>query len=190
MAQGTNLEDFHKDKSPMWKLMYSAVVAGKSAQFATRVMNELDSRRGNIPISDFVEIYDIEVLCRDLKTGNYNKMSKCWKGIIDWFNDHPGIDWKSVTPEDLETIHGIGPKTSRFFLMWVDPDIECAALDTHILKWLNAKGHDVPRSTPSKKKYVAIEKIFLKEAAERDLKPVELDWQIWDAYAHKKEIPV
>ena len=90
---------------------------------------------------------------------------------------------KPFYPEELEEIHGIGPKTSRFFIMWTRPGANYAALDTHILKWLALRGHKVPKSTPSGKKYKEIEKIFLREAAELGMSPQELDTIIWKSFS-------
>jgi hypothetical protein len=187
--QISSLENFHTEKSPLWKLLYSTVVAGKSAKFACNVMGRLDKMRGNIPIIHFFEIYDVELVCRQIKTGNYNKITKCWNEILDWFRNKSDINWSEVSPLEIELIHGIGPKTSRFFLLWMNKNAEYAALDTHILKWMKSKGHDVPRSTPPSKKYLTIEQYFIREAKLRNMTPAELDWKIWDAYAHKKEIP-
>jgi thermostable 8-oxoguanine DNA glycosylase len=78
-------------------------------------------------------------------------------------------------------IHGIGPKTSRFFILWTRPHERYAALDVHILRWLRGLGHNAPRSTPNGRKYGELEKIFLSEADKRGLSPGELDAQVWEA---------
>jgi len=59
------------------------------------------------------------------------------------------------------SIHGVGPKTARFFLVHSRPDQEYVILDTHVLAWLKEKGVDVPKSTPSGESYLRIEKVAL-----------------------------
>ena len=89
---------------------------------------------------------------------------------------------RNATIEELESIKGIGPKTSRFFRMCHDPDAKHAALDTHILKWLRAQGIDCPKSTPTGKKYLELEQKFLSLVPD-GLTPAEFDLQIWRSYA-------
>ena len=84
---------------------------------------------------------------------------------------------------DLETIKGIGPKTSRFFLMSSRQGVEYAALDTHILRWMRDQGiENIPKSTPSGKRYLDLEQIYLKMVPEG--KSVgEFDLEIWREYS-------
>jgi thermostable 8-oxoguanine DNA glycosylase len=68
--------------------------------------------------------------------------------------------------------------------MYSRPDQRYAALDTHILKWLRSRGHDVPKSTPSsKKKYKEIEQLFLFIADDLGVDPSVLDSFIWQKYS-------
>jgi endonuclease III len=90
-----------------------------------------------------------------------------------------------VTIEELESVYGVGSKTARFFVLHSRPDANVACLDTHILKWLNEKGYNVPKSTPSKKKYSEIEKLFLQEAIIHQMTPADLHLTIWKSYATK-----
>jgi len=90
------------------------------------------------------------------------------------------IDLRTCTPEELETIPGFGMKTSRFFILHTRPDAQVACLDTHILEWLSYyTGHDV-RKSPSKNKYLELEKVFLRIAAAMDTTPADLDLKIWN----------
>ena len=59
-----------------------------------------------------------------------------------------------------------------------------AGLDTHILKFLTAKGFDAPKSTPaSKKKYVELEQAFIEIAEKEGKTPATLDLEIWNTYS-------
>lgn len=83
----------------------------------------------------------------------------------------------------LECIHGVGPKTARFFVMFTRPDARYAALDTHILKFLRHNGVNAPKSTPSAgPRYLELEQEFLK-LVPPGMTPGEFDLQIWTAYS-------
>ncbi len=161
------------------RLVYSIVVAGKSADFADAAVRRLLGNSDKLPfdqVADWINDATIGEKLRGAKVGNYTKIEKSLRGI-----HQASIDLKTCTPQDLETIHGIGPKTSRFFIMWTRPEETYAALDVHVLRWLRMQGYDTPKSTPSsKKKYSELEAIFLKEAASRGMSARELDKHIWE----------
>lgn len=98
------------------------------------------------------------------------------------------LDLWVIMPEDLEKVHGIGPKTSRFFIMWIRPGERYAALDVHILRWLKARGHDAPRTTPSYPKYSHLEAIFIAEADALGKTPRQLDYEIWEVGAKSRNV--
>jgi hypothetical protein len=120
----------------------------------------------------------IDALLRHARTGNYTKLKAF---IIEWVSGPP-IDLWAVGPQELEELHGVGPKTSRFFIMWTRPGEKSryAALDTHVLKWMRYLGYSVPKSTPSGSKYAEIEALFLKECDKRHMTAREVDSMIWD----------
>jgi hypothetical protein len=171
-----------------WSLIYSLIVAGKSATFADRATQEFVMRlRGDVPPGHMRTPFQIirimndpaklEGLLKLAKTGNYGKLTRALTEIAG-----AHINLETCGPEELERIHGIGPKTSRFFILWTRPGAEYAALDTHILAWLRETVgvDDAPKSTPpAGKLYERLEAIFIKQAKQRNLTPRELDWQIW-----------
>jgi len=174
-----------------WRIIYSAIVAGKSARFAENAIRKLFSGHKENPF-DIIKAWCREewdpvlwivdpnwqplvARLRQAKTGNYNKLVKTLSELA-WSN----IDLYTCTPADLEKIHGIGPKTSRFFILWTRPDAKYAALDVHILRWLGERGYKVPKNTPqAPKAYATLEKAFLDEAEKLGLSPRELDKQVW-----------
>jgi thermostable 8-oxoguanine DNA glycosylase len=79
----------------------------------------------------------------------------------------------------LEQIYGIGPKTSRFFILWTRPNASFAALDRHILRWLREKGYQVSKTPPTGKRYCELENIFLEEARQLNKSARQLDSEIW-----------
>lgn len=162
------------------RLIYSIFVAGKSAKFVEKVMDKFDAHRQRVSPLTFVRILvdedNLKWVLYDIRSGNYNRIERALRELAA-----ATIDLRTCTPAELEAIHGIGPKTSRFFIIWTRPGERHAALDVHILRWLRTLGHDAPKSTPTGEKYAALEKIFLAEADKRGMTPRELDSQIWDA---------
>ena len=172
-----------RERELQWRLIYSVIVAGKTAKFADDAMRRLFLLQLShesclqhvakwITVGAGTKLVDLLKMAR---TGNYTKLSRCLRELVE---DCPPLD--TCTPQDLERIHGIGPKTSRFFILWTRPGARHAALDVHILRWLKGLGYDVPRQTPqSTAKYAKIEKWFLDEAAKRDVTPRQLDHAVW-----------
>ena len=115
--------------------------------------------------------------------GCYNNKSKSMSEIAN-----SNLDLKKCTAEDLEKIYGIGMKTSRCFLIHTRKNCNYAGLDTHILKFMRERGFDVPKSTPTKKKYLEIEKQFLEIVRESGKSVAELDLEIWRHYSNKEYV--
>lgn len=113
--------------------------------------------------------------------GCYNAKAKTFLCLV-----RKDFNLKTCTLEDLESIPGIGPKTARCFLIHSRPNQQYAGLDTHVLKFLRDKGHEVPKATPTGKKYVELEKIFLKYVAESGMSVADFDLLIWNDYRNRK----
>lgn len=76
--------------------------------------------------------------------------------------------------------YGFGLKTLHCIALYTDPCARVAGLDRHILRWLNSMGYPVPLTTPTVTRvYQEISQYFLKEADRVNLKPWQLDRQIW-----------
>lgn len=162
-----------------FRIIYAIIVAGKSAKFAEGAIKKLFPCRKEVNpfniIRKWIDEQRLDIELRKAKTGNYTKIAKALQQLV-----FSNINLETCQPADLEKIHGIGPKTARFFIIWTRPDAYCAALDVHVLRWLHNQGYDVPKSTPpAGKTYEKIEKIFLNEASQRGLTPRQLDEYIW-----------
>lgn len=96
------------------------------------------------------------------------------------------LNLKTCSVEDLESIPGIGPKTSRCFVIHSRRDQQYAGLDRHILSFLKDKGHNVPKATPTGKKYRELELIFLAYVAESGMTVSSFDLMIWNDYRNRK----
>lgn len=161
-------------------LVYSCIVAGKSAVFTDAVMKKLKAYLK--PGESFFQMFKrnrfiLKGILIDCGTGNYEKLYRCFVAL----SVASSLDLGACEPSELEQIHGIGPKTSRFFILWTRDNANFAALDVHILRWLKTeKGYpNIPRTTPTGEEYLRIEKIFLEEARKAEMTARELDREIW-----------
>ncbi len=164
-----------------YKLLYTVVVAGKNAQFAEKAMGRFLARSKPLGPFDWIDHLDkrglLEKRMRKARMGCYSRLTRSFREIAA-----ARPDLMTATPPELEKLHGIGPKSSRFAIMWVRPGASTrfAALDTHVLKWLRFLGHKAPKATPSGELYLKLENIFLAEADRRRMAPRMLDAMIWE----------
>lgn len=169
-----------------YKLLFAIVVAGKTARHARAAMDRL---RGLIdgrfyyPALWFPAIRELDLLPGQLadalltvSTGNYRRIERGFREAAN-----SGLDLATCSLPDLEAIHGIGMKSSRFFFRWTGRSDPVAVLDTHILAWLAEQGYHVPeRATPSSRaRYLILEECFIAEAAKLGKTPADLDNEIW-----------
>lgn len=180
LADGWNVFDPTDDNMLEAWILFCVAVAGKSAKTTIRALNGFLSER-RVDESPFAYIGYLEsngFLRRKLeqyKVGQYNKLVRAY-GVLMYATSKQLREW---SPEQFENIPGIGPKTSRFFIQSTRENTRYAVLDTHVLAWLRELGHEVPKSTPTKKNYVKIEALYLQIADELGLSPRDLDAKIW-----------
>jgi len=152
-----------------WHLIYAIVVAGKSARFANVViarLKEIHLARGEgSPINHLVAHPE------DLRAANAGRYGILEKAFLEFSRRQPEL--RTCHPRELERIPGIGPKTSRFFVVWTRPEARFAVLDRHVLRWMNA------RPPKTVREYEELEREFLEEADRRGQTPRELDLEIW-----------
>jgi thermostable 8-oxoguanine DNA glycosylase len=169
--------------------LFGICVAGKGArQTQTKLGNFLDDLQFHYCKRSPFELVKVAVnngtllaMLQKHKMGQYARIKKAFEGMIQ-------INPRKVTLEQLEAIHGVGPKTARMLLLYTRPSLEVIPLDTHILKWLRAHGYNAPKSTPSAgPKYRELELAFIKEGRKRKLSPKEWDTIVWKHYAERKE---
>jgi thermostable 8-oxoguanine DNA glycosylase len=115
---------------------------------------------------------------RNAGIGCYNMKASYFFDLI-----YSDINLKKCSVEELEKIKGIGPKTARCFLLHSRPNQNYAGIDTHILKFLAAKGFEVPKSTPTGRRYRELEKEFVKLAKKAKKSVAEYDLEIWNEYS-------
>lgn len=197
MVDPTKITNYNQSQAELQEtLLFWVCAAGKNGVTAARCLESLLSawrekaQRGwkGKPSPFYIIYYISQVadLAQEMKKhgiGCYNAKSRTFKYLC---RPNFSIDLKKCTVEDLESVPGIGPKTARCFLIHSRRDQQYAGLDTHILKFLRDKGHEVPKSTPTGKKYRELEQIFLKYVAESGQNVADFDLMIWNEYRNRR----
>lgn len=169
------------------RILFWILAAGKngvtSAVCLGNLLNYLAIKHSNVSSPFKLLSYKPEDLPNLLKAhgiGCYRNKAKTIKQLIE-----SDINLRTCTVDDLEVIHGIGPKTSRCFIIHSRANQRYAGLDTHILKFMRDQGFKTPKSTPNKKQYKEIERqfIFLADKANKSI--AEFDLAIWNEYRTK-----
>jgi thermostable 8-oxoguanine DNA glycosylase len=182
-----NITNFNcSDQELQLVILFWICAAGKKASTSARNLERLllhgrekfESEEPFVIIRMFGS--DLAASMKAHGIGCYNNKSKSMLDLVG-----KNIDLRSCSVSDLESIIGIGPKTARCFLMHSRRNVRFAGLDTHVLKYMREKGIDVPKSTPSGKKYLELEKIFLDMADRSGKTLAEFDLEIWRHYSSK-----
>jgi thermostable 8-oxoguanine DNA glycosylase len=194
MIDPTKITNFNRTEAELQEfLLFCIVVAGKNSHvqakkldlFVTRIVKEKGHQN---PFDNILARFsynlenDIYQRLTAVAMGQYERITHAFIEVSKTFR-HRSLS--TVTVAELESIKGIGSKTARFFVMHSRPNQRVATLDTHILKWLKSQGYNVPKATPSKKKYLEIEQIYLNICDSMGKTPAELDLEIWKQNAVK-----
>ena len=182
------ITDFNRTKADLELFAVFAVcVAGKNAQQTADKVNDnfrdvATPTKQLTPFEAIKNLVNIKVFVAYLKMAKMGQYRRIYRALRDLAES--GIDLKTCTVEELEAIHGIGPKTSRFIIMHSRPNQRLATLDTHILRWMRDQGIETPKATPqSKKLYKELEDKFLTLCDKRAILPSQLDLKIWKQYS-------
>lgn len=192
MIDPTKVTDYNRGPLELEEFMlFAIIVAGKGAfQQATKLeafltpirTNDIQSKLRNMSPFAYIRMLDeqgkLDEALRSVKMGQYNRIGSAFRAVANFFGVDSNI---TLSIRLLECIKGVGMKTARFFFMHSMPNQNLACLDTHILKWLGEKGHDVPKTTPNGAKYLMLEQIFLGYAAQMGKSPADLDLEIWNS---------
>lgn len=177
----TNFDRSTRELLVFW--LFALFVRGKTAitqagKLYDFIEYELDGDVFNLaPLSR----WSIDRLLREVKAGQYNTLTKAIDETLLWISRDPFF-LRHCTVAELEGITGVGPKTARFFIMHSQRGANIAALDVHVLRYLRLRlGTPVPLVTPTGKKYLELEQIFLDMTREAGVEPAVMDLAIWRA---------
>lgn len=165
-------------------ILFWICAAGKKGPTSAKSLGNMLSDWSGSFTSPFSIVKRIErhaVLADQLKKfgiGCNNDKAGYFRNIIA-----ANLDLRTCSVEDLESVKGIGPKTSRCFLLHSRPDQQVAGLDRHMLRFLKSKGHDVPEQTPSEKTYKKLQKLVLNYVSESKMTPEAFDLMVWREYS-------
>jgi hypothetical protein len=191
-----NITNFNYSDSELEEfLMVAIAVCGKKAIVQSKKVHELitlcRNYLGHYNSSPFELLLDVDEGSGDLlsmlktvKIGQYDRIYNAYMEIAEDLSDGL-VNLRTCSIDYLESIKGIGPKTSRFFLLHSRPHQNLAVLDTHILSFMSDKGVNVPKNTPSGKKYYELESWFLNYCKSINKNPAEADLEIWKRYSKK-----
>lgn len=174
----TNFNRARRELEAFW--LFSMFVAGKNSDFAAKkVQAVFDQCPVNMFLFDWLRLKDIGEVLKNAKVGQYTRLTKAVSGSLN-------LDLSTVSLNELMSVHGVGPKTARFFLLHSRSDCKCAVLDTHVLKFLRDNGYPLaPKATPSRKDYGAWEDIFLNicKLNYPSWSIADVDLRIWKHYS-------
>lgn len=171
-------------------LLWATCTPGKSSAEITPKFNAL-SVEHNLNKLVTKPIQDIVSALKQFKIGQYTRISRAWdtigkcligdqKIMSDKFLSHCHRD-------ELLPIKGVGMKTASFYCLSNHKWADVAALDTHILKWLQKEfpKYPVPKDTPTNRhEYRQLEAMFVGCATIFDMTAAELDLEIWKEYSN------
>lgn len=189
MIDPTNITNFNCTDNQLEELLlFWVCAAGKNAIVSSSALNNLlldICKTSDSPFESIKKIGKERLpgLLKKYGIGCYNHKSKTF-----WDLANSALDLRSCSCEDLEKIYGIGMKTSRCFIIHSRKNAKCAGLDTHILKFLDMMGYEVPKSTPNKKQYLILEKEFINIVKFSKKSIAEIDLLIWNYFSGHKDV--
>lgn len=196
MIDPSNITNYNLDENGLEEaILWWILAAGKNGKTAAKCLDSFlsywvpykISRLGDVDVgheSPFQTVRRVDsktslaLAMKNCGIGCYNNKSKSWRHLVN-----SGINLKTCSLEDLESVPGIGPKTARCFLIHSRKNQNYAGLDTHLLKFLRMIGYNAPKSTPSKKKYIYLEQEFLSLVKVSGKSVAQVDLIIWNYYS-------
>jgi thermostable 8-oxoguanine DNA glycosylase len=193
MIDPTKITNYNRTEAELEEfLLFCIMVAGKNAKQTAKKLDEfLFGTLGIISPFNWVlsmvdigkvsENFPLECAMKRHKLGQYKRLEKAFTGILQFKNR-----LKEVSVEELESVHGISSKTSRFFLLHSRPNQRIVVLDTHLLAHMREDlGIVAPKATPDRKKYLELEQKLLEVIDESGKTFAEYDLYVWKSRSQK-----
>lgn len=153
----------------------------KSLALATTKKSTLFAALREATVYKHINDYTIGQMLENVRAGQYGTLAAAIERTMVLLDGNYKF-LRSASVRDLEDIHGVGPKTARYFILHTRPKARVAALDTHILRYLGDRTDmAVPSSTPTGKRYAELEEAFLLMADFEGVDPAAMDLAIWQA---------
>lgn len=165
-------------------LLLSLFVAGKNAKIQGGKMRDFLALLPPAETAfDSLEQLDAAAIRQRLervRSGQYNRLT----AALHHLRQLPDVD--EVTRDQLCTVPGVSLKSASFFLMYSREDYRGACWDVHLLKWAAERpalfGDGVPKNTPSRPRYLSMERAYLDYCEAGRFHPTHLDFSIWSSY--------
>jgi thermostable 8-oxoguanine DNA glycosylase len=188
MITPTTITNYNRTEEELEEfLMFAILVAGKGAEQQAKKLDQFLRYHMALGLTPFETIDCLNLTgsvrrqMESFKLGQYNRIESAFQGILQFQGR-----LKTVTVEELESVKGISSKTSRFFILHTRPNARIACLDTHILAHMRDDlGIDTPKTTPSKKKYLELEKKLLDIIDKSGKTFAEYDLDVWKSRSQK-----
>ena len=171
-------------------LLWATCTPGKSSAEITPKFNALAVEH-NLNKLVTEPIQNIVSALKQFKIGQYTRISRAWDIIGKCLiGDQKIMSDKFLSfchRDELLPIKGVGMKTASFYCLSNHKWADVAALDTHILKWLQKEfpKYPVPKDTPTNRhEYRQLEAMFVGCATIFDMTAAELDLEIWKEYSN------
>ena len=177
-----NITDYNRTDDELQTFwIFCVLVAGKNSDTTSRLVSQLIAgRTRNETPFEFIKSFGLkdfhDYLVKN-RVGQYDRISRA-------LYSSTRLNLRTCTRDDLMKIHGVGPKTARFFLLHTREFCDEIVLDTHILRWMREKCgiSDAPKNTPQKAenyaKYAGLCK-YLIEIHYPSLTLAQADLMIW-----------
>lgn len=182
MIDANNITDFSRNNDELLEFwLFALFVRGKNADVQAKKLDQFMSKIGGPSGLRSSPDEIIELFLRMVGAGQYNTLVPAVTSTVAALTNDPDF-LRRASARDLEKIRGVGPKTSRFFILHSRAKARVAVLDTHILNYLGDRsGENIPRTTPTGKRYAELEESFLTYADYYGVDPAAFDLAIWRA---------
>lgn len=186
MIDPTKITKYNRTRVELEELLlFCIAVSGKTAKTTARMLDELLKRGVRSPFEVVLQLESqLPMIMKEIGFG-CQKMKA--RGFIEAAKSK--LDLENCSASDLEKIHGVAFKTSRFFILHSRRNARIACLDRHVLSFLRDLGYDAPETTPtSAAKYRNLENIFIELANKFKKTPSQLDLIVWRVFS-KNALP-
>lgn len=185
MVDPFQITDFKRDDTALQEFwLFCVAVAGKKATMIASKIDEFLSgcQDGETPFDYVRRLASEDRLIErmtEVRLGKYALLDRAWRFTVS----EAGPDLRTAQVSELQSIHGVGFKTSRFFILHSRADADVAVIDTHVLKYLASLGHEVPDTIPVGETYLRLEAIMLDAARAAGMPMADFDLAVWKHYA-------